>query len=172
MSAGNPHADPSMPQGFLLSGNAEAMAAMTPDRVARLGEVAGELGLTLTVQYSDAAEILPSAEVEYEPALITKEEFIGFAEEIGKPPRSGKRAIAMVGQTSLREVPGYAPVSVLGEDGIRRIDLRAVKARLEPSRFERSKVWSFTYPFEANLAYLEKLVSARLPDSTETRSKN
>lgn len=98
MSAGNPNADPGMPQGFFLSGDAEAMAAMTPDRVEMLRVAAGNLGLTLTVQYDDSAPVL-HAESEPTPVLASRDDLVAFALENGYTEHNARLAWSVLRDT-------------------------------------------------------------------------
>jgi hypothetical protein len=99
MSAGNPNADPGIPQGFFLSGDAEVMAAITPDRIEMLREMVGGLGLALTVQHGEATQSDVAPELDDGPVAITREGFFSFAAQHGYTKARAKWAWSNVAET-------------------------------------------------------------------------
>lgn len=116
-------------QGILLTG--EGLASMTPERLAMFGEMAGGLGLQLTVVH-DLEHLPVAAEVEPEPVPATQDELITFALANGYTKQlAGKAWRALPGAN--KEYPEKYPLIRFldpAPHAYRRVDLRSVYERL------------------------------------------
>jgi hypothetical protein len=150
-----------MPQGFLLSGDAETMAAMTPDRVEMLREMVGGFGLSLTVQRPIET-----------PVYAGKEDFLRLADETDLTRRAATMAWNAIVSTHRWGVgndiePPLRPVMVQPEGHTEPVaDVRAIKARLATlSRYEYGS-HVFARAGKSNKAVFTELV-ARLIETDE-----
>lgn len=129
------------PQGLLLTG--EGLSAMTPERLQVLREMAGGLGLSVTVVGD--LEALGIEEQEPEPVPVNLEDCIAFAKEHGYSRARVSKAWMAVDRTIGKREDPYPPVRPIGPSNVMEyrlvVDLRSVRDRLLASNMSPA-AWS------------------------------